>query len=522
MTEISIILIIDDNIDDRILCKRCLGKNISANLQILEASNGESGLNVLEDNIPDVILLDYSLPGRNGIEVLKRIRAKHPYIPVIMLTGQGNEEIAVQVMKEGAQDYITKSNINKDSLYRIIKIAVEHCEMQQKIDEQQKALSLFTRALAHDLKEPVRTIRSFLKLLKKESKFFGKSLNYFNRISIAANNMSNLIDSVFTYTRLADATELKMQKCNMNEVIKNVMINLGQQIKESGAKIVYDKLPFVHANETQMTQLFQNLISNAINYTETNSVIKISATEGNKIVEFKVQDNGAGIAEENLYKIFEPFKRFNSNNNKGSGLGLAICQKIVEKHGGEICCESSVNEGATFSFSLSKSGIDNLEEIKYNNTSLTAGKTTEKLANVLLVDDSSADAELTRILLMEESRLEFNLFTAINGKEAIEFIENPSNPLIHLILLDVNMPIMDGFEFLKYLDDHQELRKNLGIIMCSTSNYDDDIYKAKKLGVVDYIQKPATLENTSQAIGKLKNIVLVKTGKEYKLLQAAP
>ena len=111
MNSLVTILVIDDNVDDRELCSRVLKKVLGDRLRLVEAGSGERGLQAIEEHAPDCVLLDYSLPGHNGIEVLRRIRAKHAHLPVIMLTGQGNEAVAVMSMKEGAQDYIAKSAI---------------------------------------------------------------------------------------------------------------------------------------------------------------------------------------------------------------------------------------------------------------------------------------------------------------------------------------------------------------------------------------------------------------------------
>jgi DNA-binding NtrC family response regulator len=135
-----------------------LQKNPVASYDIFEAENGDRGLASIEERVPDCVLLDYSLPGRNGLDVLKRIHADRPFIPVVMLTGQGNETVAVAAMREGAQNYISKSTITPDTIQRAIQVAIEHCAMERRIDEQRKSLEIFTRALAHDLKEPVRTI----------------------------------------------------------------------------------------------------------------------------------------------------------------------------------------------------------------------------------------------------------------------------------------------------------------------------------------------------------------------------
>src|SRR5687768_10370598 len=113
------ILIIEDSEDDRMLYSRALKKSPDVIYQIREADNGETGLREVEKFSPDCILLDYSLPGHNGIEVLKSIRANHPFMAIVMMTGQGNEAIAVSAIQEGAQDYINKSNITFENLRRI-------------------------------------------------------------------------------------------------------------------------------------------------------------------------------------------------------------------------------------------------------------------------------------------------------------------------------------------------------------------------------------------------------------------
>ena len=165
MTETIGVLIIDDSEDDRALYRRTLAKSAESTYEIAEAEDGEAGLARLDELSPDCVLLDYSLPGRNGVEVLKRLRVKHPFVPVVMLTGQGSETVAVTAMQEGAQNYISKATITPEALQRAIRVAIEHCAMERRIQEQRSSLEIFTRALAHDLKEPVRTIKSFLTVI---------------------------------------------------------------------------------------------------------------------------------------------------------------------------------------------------------------------------------------------------------------------------------------------------------------------------------------------------------------------
>jgi len=140
MPESIRVLIIDDSPDDQLLYRRALTKGTDVAYDIVGASNGDDGLARMIEVKPDCVLLDYSLPGRNGIEVLKRLRAQHPFLPVAMLTGQGNETVAVAAMQEGAQNYISKSSITPETLQRAVCVSIEHCAMQKRIFEQRSAL----------------------------------------------------------------------------------------------------------------------------------------------------------------------------------------------------------------------------------------------------------------------------------------------------------------------------------------------------------------------------------------------
>src|SRR6185369_3395382 len=142
------ILIIDDSPDDQLIYRRALTKGATdVKYDLIEAEDGDRGLACIAAENPDCVLLDYSLPGRNGIEVLKRLRAAHPFVPVAMLTGQGNETVAVAAMQEGAQNYISKSAITPESIQRVIRVSIDHCSMQKRIHEQRASLEAANRSL---------------------------------------------------------------------------------------------------------------------------------------------------------------------------------------------------------------------------------------------------------------------------------------------------------------------------------------------------------------------------------------
>ena len=136
MEDMLAVLVIDDNVDDRMLYRRVLKKAFGDRLSLAEEASGERGLDAIAKTEPRCVLLDYSLPGRNGIEVLKLIRLKHAHLPVILLTGQGSEAIAIRSMKEGAQDYITKATITVELLGLVIQMAMEKSALQKRVHEQ--------------------------------------------------------------------------------------------------------------------------------------------------------------------------------------------------------------------------------------------------------------------------------------------------------------------------------------------------------------------------------------------------
>jgi len=518
------ILVIDDNIDDRSQCKRSLEEALGGQMHFMEAASGESGLEMLKTRLPDCVLLDYSLPGHDGVKVLKWIRALYPHLPVIMMTGQGNETIAVEAMKEGAQNYIIKCAITPETLQRAIQVAIEHSGLQKRIAEQRASLEIFTHALAHDLKEPVRTIGSFVDMITDMELLSEKSQHYFQFIHKAAARMNALIETIYLYTRLDGAEEMERKPCHITAIIEDVQENLAQLIKERAPVITCDPLPSVQANKVQMTQLFQNLIANAIKHCDKPVAIHVSAIEQEDYWQLAVRDNGPGIETEYLGKIFDPFKRLShrKEDGPGLGLGLAINQKIVEAHGGRIWCESQVGVGTSFMFTLPKAASVAAPSAPILSVAKQPAGATQALARILLVDDNEADLMLNQFTLIENGKLHCEILTAGNGREAIVTLQTAmqeGNP-IDLILLDINMPGMTGFELLAEMQKYPLLRQPL-IVMCSTSAYDIDRRTAQALGAAGYLTKPPQFLLFKDIIDHCAQLQLQQEGEGYSLLRAA-
>lgn len=343
------ILIIDDSEDDREAIRRMLSRARANAYQIFEAGSGEEGIRLFQESRPHCVLLDYSLPGRNGVAVLEEIRRSHPFAAAVMLTGQGSEAIAVDVMKAGAQDYLTKDVISRDMLERAIAHAVGRQELAAKLEEHRQSLEVFSRAMAHDLKEPLRTIRSFGGVVRKSESLSEHDGRMLDHVLRAAENMEELIGAITRYTRVEAQGQIRRMPVSMASVAEQVRANLMEQMETSGATIEEQDLAEVDGDGTLLAQLLQNLVSNAIRYcADGRPRILLSMQRLPDAVELRVSDNGPGVPESYREEIFKPFRRLVGREVAGSGLGLSICRRIAELHGATIRCDVAPGGGALF------------------------------------------------------------------------------------------------------------------------------------------------------------------------------
>lgn len=235
---------------------------------------------------------------------------------------------------------------------------LEEANRQLKI--RNRELQEFAYAASHDLQEPLRKIRTLTGLLRSD---FEESLpedggDYLDRIEHAAARMSQLINDLLEYSRI-QTRQRRQTPTDLNKVLEEVLLDLEVPLKETSAEIQAEHLPTLDADESQMRQLFQNLIANSLKFRRPNvtPVIRITAEEVEATTRpgwrISVSDNGIGFDENHAERIFTPFQRLHSRAKySGSGIGLAICRRIVERHDGSISATANPDEGATFTFTL--------------------------------------------------------------------------------------------------------------------------------------------------------------------------
>ncbi|WP_336362293.1 sensor histidine kinase [Halalkalicoccus salilacus] len=234
-----------------------------------------------------------------------------------------------------------------------VRVEAELEEAIAELERSNDELERFAYVASHDLKEPLRMIRSYLDLVQRR---YGGALDedadeFIEYATDGAERMRQMIDDLLTYSRIG-TTDAEFDPVDCHVVLDRVLDNLQIAIEETNTEVTVDALPTVTADDQQLVQLFQNLISNAISYaSEEDPRIHVSATETDDGWRFSVADNGIGIEESQFEEVFEIFSS-GSNGTESTGIGLAICEKIVARHDGEIWIESQPGEGSTFFFTL--------------------------------------------------------------------------------------------------------------------------------------------------------------------------
>lgn len=349
------LLIVDDDNADRQQILRSISHS-GLDCECKEAISIDEALTALHEESFDCIILDYYLPGLDGLGGISALLERDSFMPLIMSTGQGNERVATQAIKLGAMDYINKAHLNADLIRQAIENALERGRLNRKLAEQQAALAGFARVLVHDIKAPVQSIFGFARIIEVslgQPKFDVKStIQLSQRLALGALRLVEMVDALHAYTQADKEPELK--DTALNDVMSNVLTNLNAMIEKTGASVTHEKLPFVMGDAARLTQLLQNLVANAIKYCQADRPeVHIGARlhEGRYIVE--IRDNGIGIPEKDCQIVFQPFKRLHTQGEyEGTGLGLATCKKIVEQHGGSIWCKSAPGKGTSFFFTL--------------------------------------------------------------------------------------------------------------------------------------------------------------------------
>jgi len=333
--------------------------------EVMEAATGEEGIEIIDRDRPDILLLDNKLPGIQGVGVLEYIRNKKLDIVTAMITSYASLEVAVKATRDGASDFIPKPFTPQE-----LKSSIENISKQlylkkvtHKMNKEGKKIRYqFLSVLSHELKAPLNALEGYLRMMQEKQA--GENIDdYTNQIERSLHRiqgMRSLIMDLLDFTKIRlERKDEKMQELNMGELVSNSIVTVQPYAIQMEVNINLDvkNNPVITADPEDMNIIFNNLISNAVKYNKFGGRVDITIDTSDDDVILSVSDTGIGISDEDRENLFTEFMRVKSEQTKnitGSGLGLSIVKKIIELYNGKIEVESTPGTGSIFTVTLPK------------------------------------------------------------------------------------------------------------------------------------------------------------------------
>ena len=374
MTERYKVLLVEDNAGDARLIQESLADTAGVPFDLEVETRLAPALGRLSVGGIDAMLLDLGLPDSKGRETFDQAKARAPAVPIIILTGLGDERLALEMLQQGAQDYVPKLSLDGGTLARVIRYAIARERAEQQIRELNEdlehrvkvrtaeleaantELEAFCYSVSHDLRAPLRHIDGFSRILQESC---GPELNeenrrHLDRICAAAQLMGRLIDDLLKLSRVGRQV-LALQSVPLRSIVDRLVADLASETEDRRIEWRIGDLPTSICDPGLIQQVFANLIGNAVKYTRKRpaATIEIGHVVAQGLVVFFVRDNGAGFDMRHAEKLFGAFQRLHDDREfEGAGIGLATVQRIIHRHGGKIWAEAQVDKGATFYFTL--------------------------------------------------------------------------------------------------------------------------------------------------------------------------
>lgn len=470
------------------------------------ALDGQQALTLLEKSYDyDLVLLDVNMPVLNGIDtcIAMRKNKRLKDIPVIFLTALNDPSDIFTGFKAGGQDYVTKPFNSRELLLRVKthldlkhtkdKLAESNLYLEKRVlerteelnkaklkaEESERLKSAFLSLINHEIRTPLSSIVGFSSIIAESNE--NPELMEFSKIVYDQNELmmqliGNIIDSAEVDSGIL---EIHSKDFDLNELITELYNALKSKCKP---EVVFNfNTPLeeisIHADRLRIKQIYSNVILNAIQFTSTGTITFGYKIKGSELIGF-VKDTGVGIPIDNQHTVFERFTKLDSFS-QGAGLGLSIAKDLINLMNGEIWIEPESNIGTVFNFKVPIKIVKTTQPKIIPKKGTTNGT---KKVTILVAEDEEFNYLYLYELLTKQN---MNIIHALNGKEALELCIN--NEDIDMVLMDINMPILNGLEATKQI---KEIKPQLPIIAQTAYTLSEDIIKTEKAGCDGHISKP--------------------------------
>ena len=523
------VLLIEDDPDDYYLTRELLGDDPENKIVLEWVSDFDAGLEAITRGEHDAFLVDYRLGKGDGLKLLREGLRLGCKAPMILLTGQGDRDLALQALDAGASDFLVKGKIDAAVLERSIRYALQqkrHAdELERKVADRTAELERanaalhagkealrdadrrkneFLATLAHELRNPLAPVRNAVEILRMKGPDIPELHWARDIIDRQTQAMTRLIDDLMDISRINQGKlELKREQVELANIVQGAIETSRPLIESMGHELTVTLPPgpvIVDADLTRLAQVFLNLLNNAAKYTERGGRIDLRAELQGSDVVVSVTDTGIGIPADKLPTLFEMFSQVEealSRSQGGLGIGLCLVKRLVEMHGGSVEAKSGgLGQGSEFVVRLPI-----VVEQTYPRQASDDGDQAQPTSDlrILVVDDNRDAAESLAMLLKMMGN---NVHTAHDGEEAVTAARE-FQP--QLVLCDIGLPKLNGYEACRQMKA-QAWDKNMILIAVTGWGQDDDRRKSAAAGFDHHLIKPVDPQALMKLLAKLESV----------------
>jgi signal transduction histidine kinase/HPt (histidine-containing phosphotransfer) domain-containing protein len=526
------LLIVDDDETDRRLYGWLLARQAPGAFQIEQAADGAAGVAALRARSFDCLLLDFSLPDVTGLEFLNDavVDGELP-CAVVLITGHGNEAIAVEAMKLGVQDYLVKDHVNEGRLWRAIARAVSQRELRLRLAQSMRALTAanttleqeveahkrteaalraakeaaeqadqaktrFVAMVTHELRTPLNGILGYAELLRIEGGLSAQQNARVGAMMQAGRHLFGMIERVLDFASIeAGRVALHNEPISVRDLTEGCLAFVGPVADERGLTLrlvcAHDAPRRIVADPARLRQTLLNLLGNAVKFTGAGGVeLRVLASTTAGALRIEVADTGPGIKETSRDRLFQDFERLDAPTSvEGAGLGLAIAARFIGLMGGSIGHIANPGGGSFFWL-----------ELPADLTALTPTPKPELAEppmsgkRVLLVDDIGMNRDVIGAFLRAAGH---DVALAENGQDAIQLASGQG---FDLILMDVRMPEMDGLEATRQIRALPPPHGQVPILALTAYFFPDQVVQCREAGMDGHVAKPVDYATLMRAV----------------------